>query len=81
MAQKWIVQGKNFIKGDVDLHFELKDGTPHRVKGGGYWYVDKEEKVLHLFKLSVDFGQCTKEEVIAALKAVHFSSSWKGFII
>jgi len=76
---KWIVQGHEFIKGFVGLHFELRNDTPHRIKGGGYWYVDKEAKVLYLFKASVDFGQCTKEEVLAALKKHNFAPSWKGF--
>jgi hypothetical protein len=79
MAAKWIIQGDKFIKGHVDLHMELKNGTPHRVKGGGWFYIDKESKTLFLYSASFDFGQCTKEEVLKGLQNYYWPKSWKGF--
>jgi hypothetical protein len=78
MAAKWIVQGKDFKMGNVGLHMELVGADTQIVKGGGWFYVDREEGILYLYKNSMDYGYCTKEEVIEAIRNTKFSKSWKG---
>jgi len=66
MAKKWIIQDGNLRLGHVDLHKELKSKTGNAVKGGGYWELDKEKKIIYLYGKSIDFGQCKLDDIINA---------------
>jgi len=76
--QKFIItQGGKFRQGRVQLHMDLqRDGD--KAIGGGWWYWDRDENVLYLYALSVDFGPVTQEqidEVMDQIKVRYFVDS------
>ena len=80
MASKWIVQGNIFKIGQVQMHMDLRtDHINEPVHGGGWWHCNLEKKTIYLYKLSIDFGQCTKEQVIEGFKNTYIQRSLTGF--
>lgn len=67
MAHKFIINGKLFLYGNVDLHEELKE-EHEETRGGGYFYINPITKNMYLYGSSVDFGQARKEDIINAFK-------------
>lgn len=78
MAKKFIINNGNFVLGHVEYHKELaKDHST--TKGGGYWNIDLDNKILYLDDESADFGPAKKEDIVEAFKTGLFSPSLAGF--
>ena len=73
---KWIIQGTELRISVVDMHWELLRGKEKHCAGGGLWNLDKDNKTIHLWGQSTDFGQVTKEQVI---DCDEFDSRLKGY--
>jgi hypothetical protein len=63
MARKWIIQDDEFRMGNVEMHCDLASKNLGTVKGGGFWIINKVEKIVYLFGRSIDYGKCTLAEV------------------
>ena len=64
MARKFIIQDDQFIMGSVGYHFELKlPNGKGRVEGGGYWHVDRQQKIIYLYASSTEFGAVSRERL------------------
>jgi hypothetical protein len=63
MARKFLLNNGYFkLSASVEFHLELaKDHST--TKGGGWWHMDEEKKILYLFGLSTDFGPAEPEDI------------------
>lgn len=84
--QKYIIFNNLILFSTVDFHSELlpkeneakKDfrvnyENHNSVKGGGYWHVDHDNKVLLLYSCSTDFGFVEMEDLLKALPETSFN--------
>lgn len=57
--------------GTVTLHMDLKPKSDpsFKVLGGGYWYADKEKKILYLWGESIDFGFAKPDDIVRAINS------------
>ena len=63
MAKKWVIVRDQFRIANVEYHKELVGSDPKEdVKGGGSFEFYEDEKELHLFGTSFDFGGCHVED-------------------
>lgn len=78
MPQKFIINNRTLIMGDVDHHRELAQN--HRsTTGGGYWFVDNEAKIVYLYSKSLEFKQSKYVEVIDAVVRGRVPEEYKEF--
>lgn len=81
MAAKWIIYKKEFRIGVVSLHEDFlgpKQSDKEeraKVKGGGHFKLDQEEKKFELFGRSFDFGSCTVED----FEGIEWPDRWEGY--
>jgi len=68
MHPKFIIQEGNFRMGRCDLHRELSNREMNTPIGGGWWHLNRDEKVLYLFDQSYDFGRVSPESITSSLK-------------
>ena len=67
---KWIVEDGCLIIGRVTYHHELScTNDQTKVKGGGYWHIDKENKILHLYGESTTYSYCKSEDIMECVRA------------
>lgn len=85
MANKFVVtQNKETgnllfkLSASVELHLEMVNNKETCI-GGGWWYMDKENKILLLYKKSQDFGRVSREDLLKALENSFHSPSLEGF--
>jgi len=64
---KWVAFEKEFRMGYVQFHNDFRGKNEPKPFGGGWFDVDHDLKIIYLYKLSTDFGQCTEEEVVRAI--------------
>ena len=78
MYQKFIINEGRLKAGVVDEHIELaKDHSTTR--GGGWWYMDMENRKIWLYGRSIRFGSVKSEllkEIIAAGRHDYPGYSW-----
>jgi hypothetical protein len=70
MNQKFIINEGRLKAGVVDQHIELAEDHS-TTKGGGWWYMDVEERMIWLYGHSMRFGSVSKkllQQVIASGK-------------
>jgi hypothetical protein len=68
MFQKFIINEGRLKAGVVDQHAELANDHS-TTKGGGWWYMDVENRKIWLYGRSIRFGSVKKEllqQVVAA---------------
>lgn len=68
------------LSASVELHLELVDDRESCL-GGGWFYLDKEKKILLLYKKSQDYGRPSRPDLIKALENSFHSPSLEGFKI
>ena len=59
---KFIVEGDSLILSEVTFHKELAT-VKKRVKGGGWYRMDKENQIITFYGQSYDFGKATLEDI------------------
>lgn len=72
MYKKFIIYGcphagDHIRLGHVDFHKELGPDKS-LIKGGGWWYFDKEKDIMYLYSSSQDFGYVKREDLINAIE-------------
>jgi len=75
MANKFLIVNNKFLwSSSVKYHFEMlpDNVTTDKVKGGGWWYLDRTSKKFILFSKSEDFGYASKEDILHALDRTLF---------
>lgn len=78
MGQKYIINNNTLVMGQVEYHSQLlKDHS--KTVGGGYWYVDDENKKVYLYSKSLEFKQARYADVIKALRSGAFPQNLKGY--
>lgn len=71
---KWIIEGPRLIIGKVTNHSQLATNM-NKVRGGGWWHMDRESKHITLYGSSADFGYASLEAVSDAIQAGECHSS------
>jgi hypothetical protein len=74
---KFIVEGDCLIIGKCTYHRQLATDKKY-VKGGGLWKWKREEKEIHLYGASEDFGYATAEDIKACIDAGNVFWSYNG---
>lgn len=74
---KFIVEDDCLIVGKCTYHKQLAANIKN-VKGGGWWKYKREEKELHLYGESDDFGPASIEDIKACLSAGNLFWSYNG---
>lgn len=78
MGQKYIINNSTLVMGHVEYHSQLlKDHS--KTVGGGYWYVDEENKKVYLYSKSLEFKQARLADVIQALRNGKFPKNLSGY--
>ena len=67
MHKKFIIYDGSIRLGHVDFHKELGPDKS-LIKGGGWWYFDKENNIMYLYSSSMDFGYVNREDLIDAIE-------------
>jgi len=78
MNKKYIIYDNELRMGHVDYHKELFSklrGDESKVKGGGWWHMNREKGVIYLYSSSEDFGKAQLEDVKRAIETGYL----KGF--
>jgi len=65
---KFIVEGDCLIMSAVSFHKELST-VKNRVKGGGWYKMDEENKTITFYGRSYDFGAVTPEDILCCIVA------------
>jgi hypothetical protein len=74
---KFIVEGNNLIIGKCTYHKQLATNTGD-VKGGGWWKWKREEREMHFYGESADFGPAIAEDIKACIVAGNVFLSYAG---
>lgn len=74
---KFIVEGDFLIVGKCTYHKQLATNIKN-VKGGGWWKWKREEKELHLYGESDDFGPVSIDDIKTCIAAGNLFWSYKG---
>lgn len=69
---KFVINNGNIIFGHVEFHSDLLRDHKETV-GGGWWYLDRENKIMYLYGKSQDYGAVTEEQAKEAWKNSHYS--------
>lgn len=64
---KFIIEGDRLVLGKVEYHEDLADNK-YNVKGGGWFYYDREKDLFILYGKSIQFGPAKIEDIINAVK-------------
>jgi hypothetical protein len=74
---KFIVEGNELIIGKCTYHKQLATDIT-KVKGGGLWEWDRDNKVVTLYGSSDDFGYAKPEDIKACIEAGNVFLSYSG---
>ena len=68
----------DIVLAHTNLHANIVPRNKPKVLGGGWWHLENHDTLqkLYLYKLSVDFGQATKKQIISAMKEGLFGTVW-----
>ena len=79
MAQKWVCEDDDIrISASIDYHSEIVS-EKDKVVGGGYWKMDRQNNIIWLYGSSDDYGRCTAEQVLSAVKNGIFGARFEAF--
>jgi hypothetical protein len=74
---KFIVEGNELIIGNCTYHKQLAS-DPLKVKGGGWWKLDRERKEFLLYGESDDFGKPSIDVIKSCIAAGNVFLSYSG---
>jgi len=77
MALKFVINDGNIIARNVKYHYQLSIDNS-KTKGGGYFYIDRINKILWLYSKSHEFGSVNKEKIEKAFKEGKVEDIFKG---
>ena len=64
---KFIIEGNDLVIGKAVFHKNLAIDKDNVISGG--WYlIYPDEKIIHLYNESIDFGRATEEEILNCLE-------------
>jgi len=72
MNPKFIIQKGEFRMGRAEMHVDLSSKAIERPIGGGWWHLNREDKIMYLFDKSIDFGSVSSEDVVKSI-----SDDWR----
>ena len=73
--RKFIINNNQIKLANVECHFEIANdhGT---TKGGGWWHLVREKKIVYLYARSIDYGQAKREDLQELIKLENYPSSF-----
>lgn len=75
MARKFIISNNTLKLANVEFHFELCNSKQEKVKGGGYWHINQNNKRIYLYGTSIDYGSIEPSD----LNDVQVHYRWDGY--
>lgn len=73
--RKFLINDNKLKMMNVECHFEMaKDHST--TKGGGWWHLDRKNKIVYLYASSIDYGQAKREDLEVLIKAEEYPWSF-----